>query len=227
MQFTGLNGCVCNITILIMDIADTRCIMSVSYMYLLSDKIHTHCPKSMIHGWRHMLIQLSSDMIQDANILNQIQTLGCVLLPGRMASKSYNVSEMELGDNATVHGHILELSPIKKSKNKPGCSYFNGKMSDGVKAARFVAFEPKLHLPFMPLDRLWQEKKSSCSEWLSNCNSKSLFTLLSCLTRSTTLFTLASNSKWLFTVLTWHFSVARGFTTLRDFRINRKRLWLR
>ena len=37
-----------------------------------------------------------------------------------MASgKSYDVSELEVGDNTTVHGHILELSPIKTSENKP------------------------------------------------------------------------------------------------------------
>ena len=74
-----------------------------------------------------------------------------------MASdKSYDVSELEAGDNTIVHGHILELSPIKTSKNKPDCSYFNGKLSDGVKVARFVSFEPKLCLS---LDRLRQEKK--------------------------------------------------------------------
>ena len=71
-----------------------------------------------------------------------------------MASgKSYDVSELEAGDNTTVHGHILKLSPIKMSKNKPDCSYFNGKLSDGVKVARFVSFKPKLR---------------SCFEWLSN-----------------------------------------------------------
>ena len=57
-----------------------------------------------------------------------------------MASgKSYDVSELEVCDNTTVHGHILELSPIQTSKNKPDCSYFNGKLSDGVKVARFVS----------------------------------------------------------------------------------------
>ena len=56
-----------------------------------------------------------------------------------MASgQSYDVSELEAGDNTTVHGHILKLSPIKTSKNKPDCSYFNGKLSDGVKVARFA-----------------------------------------------------------------------------------------
>ena len=56
-----------------------------------------------------------------------------------MASgKSYDVSELEAGDNTTVHGHILELSPIHTSKNKPDCSYFNGKLSDGVKVLLFL-----------------------------------------------------------------------------------------
>ena len=30
--------------------------------------------------------------------------------------ESYDVSELEAGDNTTVHGHILELSPKKTSK---------------------------------------------------------------------------------------------------------------
>ena len=81
-----------------------------------------------------------------------------------MASeKSCNVSELEAGDNTTVHGHILDLSPIKTSKNKPDCSYFNGKLSDGLKVARFVSFEPELRLS---LDRFRQEKKAVA---LSGC----------------------------------------------------------
>ena len=35
-----------------------------------------------------------------------------------MAERCYDVSELEVGENATVHGRILELSPIKTSRNK-------------------------------------------------------------------------------------------------------------
>ena len=75
----------------------------------------------------------------------------------------YNVSELEVGDNTTIHGHILELLPIKTSINKHDCSYFNGKLSEGVKVVRFVSFESKLCLL---LDLLRKEKKAVA---LSGC----------------------------------------------------------
>ena len=71
--------------------------------------------------------------------------------------RSYDVSELEIDEDATVHGKVLELSPIKISRNRRDCLYFNGKLSDGVKMARFVSFERKLR---ECLDKFLQENKS-------------------------------------------------------------------
>ena len=46
--------------------------------------------------------------------------------------------------NVTVHGVILELSPIKSSRNNLDVKCFNGSITDGTKVARMVCFEPKL-----------------------------------------------------------------------------------
>lgn len=69
-----------------------------------------------------------------------------------MANKrEYDVSDIEVNNDATVHGHIFDVSPVKTSKNRPNLSYFNGK-----KVARFVSFEPKLRAD---IEQLKQKKK--------------------------------------------------------------------
>ncbi len=69
----------------------------------------------------------------------------------------YNVSEIESHDNATVHGLVVELSPVKESRNNPDCKYFNAKISDGKRVARFISFHPQLR---QPMDKYRQESKS-------------------------------------------------------------------
>jgi len=54
------------------------------------------------------------------------------------------VSEMEEEDNATVHGMVLEVSPVKQSRNNPEVKYFSAKISDGKKVARMISLETKL-----------------------------------------------------------------------------------
>lgn len=60
------------------------------------------------------------------------------------AVKVFEVSEMVQGTNATVHGVVTELSPIKVSRNNPNTKYFSGKLSDGKKLARVISFQPQL-----------------------------------------------------------------------------------
>ena len=69
----------------------------------------------------------------------------------------YNVSEIESHDNATVHGLVVELSPVKESRTNPDCKYFNAKISDGKRVARFISFHPQLR---QPMDKYRQESKS-------------------------------------------------------------------
>ena len=46
--------------------------------------------------------------------------------------RAFSVFEMEEG-NATVHGMVLEVSPVKQSRNNPDIKYL--KISDGKKGS--------------------------------------------------------------------------------------------
>uniref|UniRef100_A0A1X7VMY7 Replication protein A OB domain-containing protein n=1 Tax=Amphimedon queenslandica TaxID=400682 RepID=A0A1X7VMY7_AMPQE len=54
---------------------------------------------------------------------------------------SYDVHELEISDNVTINGKVIELLEVK---NKDKCKYFSGKLSDGINSARFVSFELNL-----------------------------------------------------------------------------------
>ena len=58
-----------------------------------------------------------------------------------MNLKEFDVSELEDDGNATVHEVVLEVSPVKVSRNNPEVKYFSGKISDGKKVARMISFE--------------------------------------------------------------------------------------
>ena len=59
-------------------------------------------------------------------------------------AEEMDVSSMEESNSATVHGVFVgAVSPVKVSRNTQR-SYFEAKLSDGVKSARVVSFEPKL-----------------------------------------------------------------------------------
>ena len=60
--------------------------------------------------------------------------------------RAYDVSNIEEEENATVHGVVLELSPMKTSHKNQDIKYFNGKLSDGKKMARLISFEPNCKL---------------------------------------------------------------------------------
>ena len=48
---------------------------------------------------------------------------------------------MEAVDNATIHGVLSGVSPVKSGKNPPYKKYFTGKISDGKKTMRLVSFD--------------------------------------------------------------------------------------
>lgn len=61
--------------------------------------------------------------------------------------ESYVVSELKEHSNSksvTVHGKLIELSPIRSSIHTSK-KYFTGKITDGQETKRVVAFDPKLH----------------------------------------------------------------------------------
>ena len=83
-----------------------------------------------------------------------------------MAQKGeeFGVSTLQEGYNVTVHGVMVEVSPIKPSKKNPDVKYFSGKISDGNKVVRMISFDPKLRTA---LDKSKEEKKTVA---LVNCN---------------------------------------------------------
>ena len=46
--------------------------------------------------------------------------------------KEFVILEMEEEENATVHGMVVALSPVKQSRNNWDLKYFNGKILDGT-----------------------------------------------------------------------------------------------
>ena len=54
-----------------------------------------------------------------------------------MNLREFDVSELEDDGNATVHGVVLEVSPLKVSRNNPEVKYFSGKIK---KVARMISF---------------------------------------------------------------------------------------
>lgn len=72
-----------------------------------------------------------------------------VIIRSKMSRKrsveDFKVSELEECDGqATVHGMVTELSPLKRSKKDDSVRYFFGTMSDGKSSVRVISFEPSL-----------------------------------------------------------------------------------
>lgn len=63
------------------------------------------------------------------------------------------MSDLEVDKNVTVHGVILQLSPVKASTKDSKVKYFSGKVT---KAARVICFEQNLR---PSLDKFRQEGK--------------------------------------------------------------------
>ena len=105
---------------------------------------------------------------------------------------------MEEHSNATVHGMVVEVSPIKTSRKNPDVKYFSGKSTDGKKAATVISLDPKLrslcsavsiavlsiglsHIIFNLSFSLLSSLHSCSLYWSLPHNLQSLFSLLSSL----------------------------------------------
>ena len=51
---------------------------------------------------------------------------------------------MESDKNATVHGIVIDVSPIRMSKRNSDVKYFSGRLPNGNKEARIICFKPEL-----------------------------------------------------------------------------------
>lgn len=51
-------------------------------------------------------------------------------------------------DSATVHGVVVELSPVKASQKDSAKKYYTGKLSDGKKTVKLVSFDLSSHAVF-------------------------------------------------------------------------------
>ena len=78
-------------------------------------------------------------------------------------SREFEVSDMAEEDDATVHGVVVNLTPVKNSKNNADVSYFTGKLSDGKKVARMISFKLELR------DYLQEAKISGSPVAITNC----------------------------------------------------------
>ena len=83
----------------------------------------------------------------------------------RSAEEEFDVSELRVAKSAKVFGVLTAISPMKESQ-KSKTKYFDGKLSDGKKTARFVCFDAKMHEKLSNV----HEKKDSLG--LSNCQVK-------------------------------------------------------
>ena len=63
----------------------------------------------------------------------------------RSLEEDLTVSELKQASTASVHGALLQLSPIKTSRKNKDIKYFDAQISDGLKIARLVSFDSSLH----------------------------------------------------------------------------------
>ena len=56
------------------------------------------------------------------------------IMATRKRKLEWDISEAEVSNAATVHGIIMQLSPIWTSRKNPNVKYFDGKISDGKKS---------------------------------------------------------------------------------------------
>ena len=64
--------------------------------------------------------------------LSFLRTKLAMAVASKKKGGNYKVAELVEEDNATVHGVIIDLSPVKSSRNNPTVKYFNAKITDGI-----------------------------------------------------------------------------------------------
>ena len=62
----------------------------------------------------------------------------CEMAGRKRKLDEWDVSEMEESEGATIHGVFTELSPVKVSRRNASVRYYDGRMADGQKSARFL-----------------------------------------------------------------------------------------
>uniref|UniRef100_A0A1X7VA58 Replication protein A OB domain-containing protein n=1 Tax=Amphimedon queenslandica TaxID=400682 RepID=A0A1X7VA58_AMPQE len=66
--------------------------------------------------------------------------------PVKYSAAEYDINEIQIDDNAILHGLITELSPI--TVRTGNCKYFSGMMTDGIKVVRFISSQPSMRPSF-------------------------------------------------------------------------------
>ena len=62
-----------------------------------------------------------------------------------MACKELEVSDIrEEVIRASVHGQVVEMSPVKRSRKNKDVQYVEGQLSDGKQVCWFVSFDVKI-----------------------------------------------------------------------------------
>jgi hypothetical protein len=79
-------------------------------------------------------------------------------------SDSFDVSDIDREcTNASVHGVIVDVSPIHAMKQNPGRKYFSACVTDGKETLRFVCFNPALQRAVEKM----RDRKKPCT--IKNC----------------------------------------------------------
>ena len=79
-------------------------------------------------------------MLYHAVAVSDVTTMASNTTTDVSANLHMTVSELKPTINATVHGVLVGISPMKDSKQKPDVKYFDGRISDGNTDARVVSF---------------------------------------------------------------------------------------
>ena len=81
--------------------------------------------------------------------------------------EEFNVSEVKKEcKNASVHGVVVKLSPVRSVRKSPASKYFDADFTDGKKTLKFVSYDPLLR------PKLEQLKEEKATLTITDCSIK-------------------------------------------------------
>ena len=109
-------------------------------------------------------VELDTAIVVDKTVGLEKETASALTTPTVMPAEFEPADLVMPGENITVHGILIDLSPLKSGRNAPFTKYFTGRISDGKKSLRFVSFDAKMR---SEMEKYHQEPLA-----IANCNIK-------------------------------------------------------